>query len=45
VQRFPVKIPPQTAYAWTISSTADSGGGLTDLGVFAHEKVYTVYLT
>jgi hypothetical protein len=28
----------------TISSTADSGGGLPDLGVFAHEKVYTVYL-
>src|SRR5216683_472590 len=44
VQRFPVKIPPQTAYGMTISSTADSGGGLTALGVFAHEKVYTVYL-
>ena len=28
----------------TITSTADSGGGLPDLGVFAHEKVYTVYL-
>ena len=28
----------------TISSTADSGGGLPDVGAFAHEKVYTVYL-
>ena len=28
----------------TITSTADSGGGLPDLGVFAHEKVYTVFL-
>ncbi len=44
VQRFSVKIPPQTAYGMTISSTADSGSGLPDLGVFAHEKVYTVYL-
>ena len=44
VQRTPVKLPPQTAYGMTISSTADSGGGLPDLGVFAHEKVYTVFL-
>jgi len=44
VQRTPVKLPPQTAYGMTITSTADSGGGLPDLGVFAHEKVYTVYL-
>ncbi len=44
VQRSPIKIPMQTAYGMTISSTADSGGGLPDLGVFAHEKVYTVYL-
>jgi len=44
VQRSPIKIPPQMAYGMTISSTADSGGGLPDLGVFAHEKVYTVYL-
>lgn len=36
--------PVQTAYGMTITSTADSGGGLPDLGVFAHEKVYTVYL-
>jgi len=44
VQRTPVRLPPQTAYGMTISSTADSGGGLPDLGVFAHEKVYTVFL-
>jgi hypothetical protein len=28
----------------TITSTASSGGGLPDLGVFQNEKVYTVYL-
>jgi hypothetical protein len=28
----------------TIVSTASSGGGLPDLGVFRNEKVYTVYL-
>jgi hypothetical protein len=44
VRRFSVKIPPQTAYGMTITSTADSGGGLPDLGLFAHKKVYTVYL-
>jgi hypothetical protein len=44
VQRGPIKLPPQTAYGMTISSTADSGGGLPELGVFAHEKVYTVFL-
>jgi hypothetical protein len=44
VERSPIKLPPQTAYGMTISSTADSGGGLPDLGVFAHEKVYTVFL-
>lgn len=44
VQRTPVKLPPQTAYGMTISSTAESGGGLPDLGVFANEKVYTVFL-
>jgi hypothetical protein len=44
VHRAPIKLPPQTAYGMTISSTADSGGGLPDLGVFAHEKVYTVFL-
>ena len=44
VERGPIKLPPQTAYGMTISSTADSGGGLPELGVFAHEKVYTVFL-
>ena len=45
VQRAPIiKLPPQTAYGMTISSTAQSGGGLPDLGVFANEKVFTVFL-
>ena len=34
----------QTSYAMTITSTASSGGGLSDFGVFQNEKVYTVYL-
>jgi hypothetical protein len=34
----------QTSYAMTITSTATSGGGLPDFGVFHNQKVYTVYL-
>jgi hypothetical protein len=34
----------QTSYTMTVVSTAGSGGGLPDLGVFRNEKVYTVYL-
>lgn len=34
----------QTSYAMTITSTASSGGGLPDFGVFQNEKIYTVYL-
>jgi hypothetical protein len=34
----------QTSYAMTITSTANSGGGLPDFGVFQNQKVYTVYL-
>ncbi|MGA7928490.1 MAG: hypothetical protein WCA20_21165, partial [Candidatus Sulfotelmatobacter sp.] len=34
----------QTPYGMTITSTASSGGGLPDFGVFQNEKVYTVYL-
>jgi hypothetical protein len=34
----------QTSYGMTITSTASSGGGLPDVGVFQNEKVYTVYL-
>ena len=34
----------QTSYNMTIESTASSGGGLPDLGVFSNEKVYTVFL-
>ena len=32
------------SYEMTIVSTASSGGGLPDFGVFSNEKVYTVYL-
>src|SRR5712692_9255319 len=35
---------PQTSYGMNITSTASSGGGLSDFGVFENEKVYTVYL-
>jgi hypothetical protein len=34
----------QTSYNMNIVSTASSGGGLPDFGVFNNEKVYTVYL-
>jgi hypothetical protein len=37
-------VPAQTSYGMTIVSTASSGGGLPDYGVFSGEKVYTVYL-
>jgi len=33
-----------TPYGMNITSTASSGGGLPDFGVFQNEKVYTVYL-
>jgi hypothetical protein len=32
------------SYNTTITSTASSGGGLQDFGVFENQKVYTVYL-
>ena len=35
---------PRTAYGMTIVSTASSGGGLSDFGVFSNEKVYTVFM-
>lgn len=34
----------QSSYAMTVTSTASSGGGLPDFGVFQNQKVYTVYL-
>src|SRR5579862_3820783 len=34
----------QASYGMTVTSTASSGGGLPDFGVFQNEKVYTVYL-
>jgi hypothetical protein len=33
-----------SSYNMTITSTASSGGGLQDFGVFENQKVYTVYL-
>ncbi len=33
-----------TTYNMNIVSTASSGGGLPDLGIFHNEKVYTVFL-
>jgi len=36
--------PKRSSYNVTIVSTAGSGGGLPDFGVFHNEKVYTVYL-
>ena len=32
------------SYGMTVTSTASSGGGLQDFGVFQNQKVYTVYL-
>ena len=37
-------IAPQTPYGMTVVSTASSGGGLEDFGVFADERVFTVYV-
>ncbi|MBZ5526884.1 MAG: energy transducer TonB [Acidobacteriia bacterium] len=37
-------VAPPTSYSLTIVSTASSGGGLGDYGVFANEQVYTVYI-
>jgi hypothetical protein len=37
-------IAPQTPYGMTVVSTASSGGGLEDFGVFDNERVYTVYI-
>jgi TonB-like protein len=37
-------IEPQSAYAMTVVSTASSGGGLEDFGVFADQRIFTVYI-
>src|SRR6266567_3955778 len=37
-------IEPQTPYGMTVVSTASSGGGLEDFGVFDNERVFTVYI-
>jgi hypothetical protein len=37
-------VAPQTGYGMTVVSTASSGGGLADFGVFADERVFTVYI-
>ena len=40
----PPSATPNRQYSLTIVSTASSGGGLPDLGVFSKERVYTVYI-
>lgn len=37
-------IEPQSAYGMTVVSTASSGGGLEDFGVFADQRIFTVYI-
>ena len=37
-------VEPQTAYGMTVVSTASSGGGLEDYGVFDNERTFTVYI-
>ena len=37
-------IEQQTPYGMTVVSTASSGGGLEDFGVFDNERVFTVYV-
>jgi len=37
-------VAPQTSYGMTVVSTASSGGGLPDYGVFNDERVFTVYI-
>jgi hypothetical protein len=37
-------VEPQAPYRMTVVSTASSGGGLEDFGVFDNERVYTVYV-
>jgi len=37
-------VEPQAPYHMTVVSTASSGGGLEDFGVFDNERVYTVYI-
>jgi len=37
-------VAPKVPYGITITSTANSGGGLPNLGVFSNEPVYTVYM-
>src|SRR5262249_48137573 len=37
-------IEPQQAYGMTVISTAASGGGLEDFGVFNDQRIFTVYI-
>jgi hypothetical protein len=37
-------IEPQGSYSMTVVSTASSGGGLEDFGVFNNERIFTVYI-
>lgn len=37
-------VEPQSTYGMTVVSTASSGGGLEDFGVFENERIFTVYI-
>jgi hypothetical protein len=37
-------VEPQNTYGITVVSTASSGGGLEDFGVFENERIFTVYI-
>jgi hypothetical protein len=37
-------VAPQAPYSMTVVSTASSGGGLEDFGVFDKERIFTVYI-
>ncbi len=45
VARSPEAAPEPGTYGLTVVSTASSGGGLGDYGVFYDEKVFTVYIS
>ncbi len=42
--RTPADPGPRPSYGMTVTSTASSGGGLRDYGIFRNESVFTVYI-
>lgn len=42
--RTPADSGPRPTYGLTVTSTASSGGGLRDYGIFRNESVFTVYI-